>query len=80
MAAHTGKELAYLLGCIGEVLILRTYESEFAGSMANKVYDYERWEDMGTLIRGIHEIEWQKQKKKNTWSRESCLWRKEKKR
>lgn len=48
--------------------------------MTNKVYDYERWEDMGTLIRGIHEIEWQKQKKKNTWSRESCLWRKEKKR
>jgi hypothetical protein len=48
--------------------------------MANKVYDYERWEDMDTFIRDIHEIEWQKQKKKNTWRRESCLWRKEKKR
>lgn len=62
------------------MFILKTFELEFAGSMANSVYDYKGREDMGTLIRGIHEIEWQKQKKKNTWSRESCLWRKEKKR
>ena len=65
MAAHAEEELSYLLGYIGSVLILRIYESEFAGSMANKVYDYEGLEDMGTLIRGIHEIKWQKQKKKN---------------
>ena len=45
MAAHTEKELTYLLGCIGAVVTLRTYESEFAGSMANKVCDYEGWED-----------------------------------
>jgi len=41
VTAHAEKELAYLLSYIGAVLILRTYESEFAGCMANKVYDYE---------------------------------------
>lgn len=45
MTAPTEKELAYLLGCIGTLLILRTFESEFTGSMANKLYDYEGWEE-----------------------------------
>ncbi len=38
------ERISIYLRLIGEVLILRTYESEFAGSMVNKGYDYEGWE------------------------------------
>jgi len=51
---HSGcsyrERIGISLGCIGEVFIQGHMNQSLLAVLSNKVYDYEKWEDMGSLL------------------------------